>query len=79
MAETALVRAALSVPDISCAHCVQTVTGALAPLGGVADVSVDLPTKTVQVAFDPRRVSLKRISEVLAEEAYPVASERIAS
>jgi copper chaperone len=70
------VHVTLSVPEISCDHCVQTVTRALTPLAGVAEVSVDLPAKTVDVAYDPQRVTLERIQEVLADEDYPVASVR---
>jgi copper chaperone len=75
VSNTPLVRVALNVPDISCDHCVRTVTGALRPLDGVEDVSVDLPARSVQIAYDPHRVTLDRIREVLADEAYPVASE----
>jgi copper chaperone len=77
--EALLAHATLDVPDISCGHCVQTVTGALTPLAGVEEVSVDLPGKTVAVAYDPRRVTLERIQEVLAAEDYPVAAVRRSS
>jgi len=30
--------------------------------------------KTVQVDYDPRRVTLERLTAVLAEEDYPVAA-----
>ena len=38
-----------SVPDISCEHCVNAITGALQPLDGVTSVAVDLDAKTVVV------------------------------
>lgn len=76
MTESTLARTVLSVPDMSCDHCVRTVTNALAPLAGVADVSVDLPGKTVQVTYDPAHVDIDRLSAALAEEDYPVASAR---
>ena len=76
MTEVPLAHVTLNVPDISCAHCVQTVTSALTPLAGVAEVSVDLPEKTVSIAYDPQRVTLERIQDVLADEDYPVASVR---
>ena len=76
MAGTAVARVALTVPDMTCGHCVQTVSGALEPLPGVEDVSVDLPSKTVAVSYDPHRVSLEQIRLVLAEEDYPVAAVR---
>ena len=76
MAEATLARTELSVPDMSCDHCVRTVTGALEPLAGVARVVVDLPSKTVQVAYDPELIDIDRISAALADEDYPVASAR---
>lgn len=38
------------VPDMSCGHCVQTITKALKSVDPNADVSVDLPRKEVSVA-----------------------------
>jgi copper chaperone CopZ len=79
MAEASLPRVTLTIPDMSCAHCVQTVSGALEPLDGVAEVSVDLPGKTATVSYDPARVTLEQMREVLADEDYPVSAVREAS
>ncbi len=38
-----------SVPEISCDHCVNAITGSVAPLPGVESVDVDLGAKTVTV------------------------------
>lgn len=64
----------LNVPDISCEHCVKTVTNALTPLQGVQNVQVDLPTKQVSVTYNPQQIDLDRMKSVLAEEDYPVAT-----
>jgi len=64
----------LTVPDISCEHCVKSVTNALTPVDGVQDVSVDIPTKQVTVQFDDSLVNIVKMQEILAEEDYPVAS-----
>ena len=42
----------LEVPDISCDHCVHTVTQALQGQSGVQGVQVDLPGKQVQLDYD---------------------------
>ncbi len=76
MAEAILARTELSVPGMNCDHCVRAVTGALEPLDGVATVAVDLPSKTVQVAYDPELVGIDQLSAALANEDYPVASAR---
>ena len=43
-----------NVPDISCGHCVEAITGAVSPLEGVesVDVSIDDKTVTVVGSFD---------------------------
>lgn len=47
-----------NVPDISCGHCVQAITGAVSPLDGVesVDVSIDDKTVTVEGQFDDAAV-----------------------
>jgi copper chaperone CopZ len=64
----------LSVPGISCEHCEMTVTRALTGQEGVQAVAVDIPAKLVKLTFDPARITIEKVSEVLAEEDYPVAS-----
>jgi copper chaperone len=63
----------LSVPDISCEHCVKTINGALGALAGVASVSTDLPTKTVRLSYDPGLVSMDQIVAALDDAGYTVA------
>jgi copper chaperone CopZ len=50
--------ATYNVPDISCGHCVEAITGAVSPLQGVdsVDVSVDAKTVTVAGSFDDAAV-----------------------
>jgi copper chaperone len=69
-----MTEAILTVPDMSCEHCQQSVISALTPAEGVQQVTVDLPTKTVRVVFDAERVGVEKLSAILAEEDYPVAS-----
>ena len=54
----------LSVPDISCEHCVNAINGALKDLPGVEAVSTDIPTKKVHVRFDPNQVTLTKVEEI---------------
>ena len=64
----------LTVPDISCEHCVRSVTEALTPINGIQTVTVDIPSKQVTVAYDQSQVDVEKMKAVLAEEDYPVAS-----
>lgn len=63
----------LVAPEISCAHCQRAIEGALGQLAGVSQVQVDIPTKTVQLTYDPRVIALSAIEEVLEETGYTVA------
>ncbi len=65
----------LSVPDVSCEHCVKTVNGALGNLPGVEHVSTDIPTKTVHLRYDEHQLSMKKIEEVLDDAGYTVSTE----
>ncbi len=64
----------LNVPDISCEHCERTITGALTPVAGVRSVSVDIPARQVRVDYDEAQVKVDRLTDILADEDYPVAS-----
>jgi copper chaperone len=64
----------LNVPDISCEHCERTITNALAPITGVRQVNVDIPTKQVCVDFDETKVTVEQMKDALQEEEYPVES-----
>ncbi len=63
----------LVAPDISCAHCQHAIEGALGKLVGVSTVKVDIPTKTVHLTYDPQRVTMAKIEEILDDTGYTVA------
>jgi copper chaperone CopZ len=65
----------LSVPDVSCEHCVKTVNGALSGLPGVEEVNTDIPTKSVHFRYDPNQTSMQKIEEVLDDAGYTVSKE----
>ena len=63
----------LVAPDISCEHCQHAIEGAVGKLEGVSSVTVDIPTKTVHIDYDPQLVTLAKIEEVLDDTGYTVA------
>ncbi len=69
----AMVETTLSVPDVSCEHCVKTINGALGAVTGVEQVSTDIPSKTVHLKYDAGQVSMEKIEEVLDDAGYTVA------
>jgi copper chaperone len=63
----------LSVPDVSCGHCVQTINSSLGALSGIENVSTDLQTKTVHFRYHPDQVTLQQIESTLDDAGYTVA------
>jgi copper chaperone len=63
----------LSVPDVSCAHCVKTIDGALGSLPGVEAVATDIPTKSVRLRYDSEQLSMEQIETTLDDAGYTVA------
>ncbi|GHO94675.1 copper chaperone CopZ [Reticulibacter mediterranei] len=67
--------ATLSVPDVSCGHCVQMINSTLSALAGVEAVSTDIATKSVQLRYDSNLVSMAQIEATLDDVGYTVAKE----
>ncbi len=63
----------LSVPDISCGHCKDSIEGGLADVAGVASVVVDIERKTVDLSFDPDVLSESAIDARIEDLGYEVA------
>ena len=63
-----------TAPTISCERCQRAIEGAVGALPGVQSVHVEVPSKTVQVNYDPAQVARATIEATLDEEGYPVAS-----
>ena len=59
----------LSVPDISCAHCVKAIDGALGVLPGVEAVATDIPTKSVRLRYDSDQLSMEQIETTLDDSS----------
>ena len=64
----------LTAPDISCGHCVATVTEAVGALVGVERVDANEQTKQVVIEYDEQRVSESQIRAALDEAGYPPQS-----
>jgi copper chaperone len=63
----------LSVPNISCGHCVSAIESELSDISGISSVKADAASKTVTVVWDAP-ATLERIRATLTEINYPAAS-----
>jgi copper chaperone len=62
----------LSIPNISCGHCVMSIKNELTELDGIEAVDGDPGAKTVTVEFDAP-ATLALIRDKLVEINYPAA------
>jgi copper chaperone CopZ len=60
----------LSVPDMTCDHCVRAITGEVSCVEGVQSVDVQLATKTVRVTGPASEASVRA---AIAEAGYEAA------
>ena len=56
------------VPDMTCGHCVATVTKAIKAVDASATINVDLPSKTLSVVTTAPAAA---VSKALEEAGYP--------
>ncbi len=61
-----------SIPNISCNHCVHTITMELTDMAGVSSVVADMEGKQATISFEPPATETG-IKELLTEINYPVA------
>jgi copper chaperone len=60
------------VPEIHCDHCRTSIEGALAPLDGVARVSVDIDTRRVTVDYDEATIARGTLIGAIEDQGYEV-------
>ncbi len=68
-----MINKTLNVQGMSCGHCVNSIEGSVGELNGVETIKVHLQGGKVNVTFDPDKVNLKDITEVIEEQGYDVA------
>ena len=64
----------LSVPEITCDHCKNSIEGAVGALDGVASAEVNVEAKTVSVGFEAP-ASIEGIIGAIEDQGYDVPSK----
>ena len=62
----------LSIPNISCGHCVASIKKELSEMGGVSKVEGDPSSKSITLEWDAP-ATLEKIKDTLKEINYPAA------
>jgi copper chaperone CopZ len=65
----------LSVPEIRCEACEQAIRNALSTQAGIRAVSVDIPSRTVQVAIDSALTTPAAIQACIERAGFDVERE----
>jgi copper chaperone len=65
----------ISVPEIHCDHCKQSIEQALNPLDGVSSAVVDVPNAQVQVSFEEAAITKDAIIAAIEEQGYEVPAQ----
>jgi copper ion binding protein len=63
----------LSVPEISCDHCKNSIEGAVGELTGVDTVEVAIDTRTVDISFDSP-TNVDAVVAAIEGQGYEVAA-----
>ena len=63
----------VSVPSISCGHCVATIEREVSEVEGVAEVKADQASRNVTISWDPDTTDWVVIDGLLREINYPPA------
>ena len=61
----------VTVPNISCGHCVMTIQREVGEVDGVSEVKAEQATKQVTVSWDPDATDWVVIEDVMKEINYP--------
>ena len=61
----------VTVPNISCGHCVATIEREVSALAGVSSVRGEPATRKVTISWDPEATDWVAIEDLLQEIDYP--------
>lgn len=70
MGDLKMAQATLTVPNISCGHCVSAIESELSEMNGITAVKADAQSKTVTVEWNAP-ASMESIRATLQEINYP--------
>ena len=65
----------ISVPEVHCGHCVSSIEGALRPMEGVSEASVDLESRSVSVTWDEAVLDRQALVDAIEEQGYEVPAQ----
>jgi copper chaperone len=67
-----MVTETITVPEIHCDHCKTSLEGALTPIDGVEQATVDIQARTITVTYDEASVDRDRLVDEIEQQGYVV-------
>jgi copper chaperone len=67
-----MVTETITVPEIHCDHCKTSLEGALMPIDGVEQATVDIQARTITVTYDEASVDRDRLVDEIEQQGYVV-------
>ena len=61
----------VSVPNISCGHCVATIEREVSEIDGVSEVKAEQTSRNVTISWDPDTTDWVVIEELMTDIDYP--------
>lgn len=65
----------ITVPEIHCGHCKESIEGAVSGLEGVEAVEVDIEPRTVDLRYDESTIDLDAIKAAIEAVGYEVPQQ----
>ena len=65
-------KAKINIQGMSCNHCVQSVSSALADLPSVENIQVSLEENQASFDYNPQVLSLETVKEAIEDQGYDV-------
>ncbi|MCK5897977.1 MAG: sulfite exporter TauE/SafE family protein [Methylococcales bacterium] len=62
-----------NVLEMVCSGCETIIEEAFEDINGVKKIKADYPKASVDISFDPKKVSLGKIQKIIVEKGYPIA------
>lgn len=71
-------KATLTISNMSCGGCIDNIKASLAPLPGIGKISVDVPSGSANIFYNPNKLGdVQQIATAITTAGYPAKIERL--
>ena len=70
-----MIQESLKVEEMTCQHCIETITDALNDESGVFKVGIDIDKKRVKIDYDKKKINLDQISSKIVGLGFEIEKD----